>query len=67
MADFNPRPLAGATYEHKIHSASEPYFNPRPLAGATVGLKSPRVVVSHFNPRPLAGATKTAIKISFLC
>ena len=34
--DFNPRPLAGATWASCPSDLSSSYFNPRPLAGATL-------------------------------
>ena len=55
--DFNPRPLAGATWASCPSDLSSSYFNPRPLAGATTWVLQRYNYRLDFNPRPLAGAT----------
>ena len=55
---FNPRSLAGATFNDCCDSSTCWHFNPRSLAGATLSdLKTTRCC-SYFNPRSLAGATR---------
>ena len=55
LADFNPRPLAGATPRQAGIHQFNPDFNPRPLAGATkdvAAIKEHREISIH---APLRG------------
>ena len=55
--DFNPRSLAGATFDYSIYGRSQKNFNPRSLAGATLAPLNSWLLSFNFNPRSLAGAT----------
>ena len=69
--DFNPRPLAGATYRFLYIKSSDFIFQSTPPCGGDPDtLRRSELTLANFNPRPLAGATglspfSIAISVNF--